>query len=319
MVSFFRILYAYNQERLNKRREERKKNMMYDAAVIGTGPAGVSAALTLQARKKNFIWFGSPLLSPKIRSAERIQNYPGLPAVSGDEMSAVFRKQIEEAGISVTDQTVTGVYPMGEHFGILCGQESYEARTVLLCLGVTTVKPLPGELEFVGRGVSYCATCDGALYRGKTIAVECTTKELEHEITFLAGLAEKVYLIPLYPDPAVSGENIEVLPRPPKEIAGGFRVDRLIFPDRELPVDGVFMLKDAVSPTVLLRDIETAEGHVLVDRQCRTSIPGCFAAGDCTGRPYQYAKAVGEGNVAAHSAIEYLFALEQKKKAENGG
>ena len=291
---------------------------MYDVAIIGTGPAGVSAALTLQARKKNFIWFGPSLLSAKVRAAEKIQNYPGLPMVSGDEMSRVFQSQIAEAGITVTDQTVTGVYPMGDHFGILCGQESYDSRAVILCLGVTSVKPLPGELEYLGRGVSYCATCDGMLYRGKTIAVECTSKELEHEISFLAGLAAKEYLIPLYPDPEVFGENIEVLPRPPKEIAGGLRVDKLLFPDRELPVDGVFMLKDSVSPTVLLRDIAVEDGHVKVDRQCRTSVPGCFAAGDCTGRPYQYAKAAGEGNVAAHSAIEYLFQTAERNNRTEG-
>ena len=87
---------------------------------------------------------------------------------------------------------------MGEHFGILCDQEAFDAKIVLLCTGVEAVKPIPGELEFVGRGVSYCATCDGFLYKGKTIAVLCTSKELEHEIEYLATMAQKVYLFPLY-------------------------------------------------------------------------------------------------------------------------
>jgi thioredoxin reductase (NADPH) len=84
------------------------------------------------------------------------------------------------------------------------------------------------------------------------------------------------------------------------------KADKLVFEDREVTVDGIFMLKQAVAPSVLLYGLETADGHIIVDRACKTNLPGCFAAGDCTGRPYQYVKAAGEGNVAAHSAVEYL-------------
>ena len=89
-------------------------------------------------------------------------------------------------------------------------------------------------------------------------------------------------------------------------LAGGMKAEKLVFEDREIPVDGIFMLKQAVAPSVLLYGLETADGHIIVDRACKTNLPGCFAAGDCTGRPYQYVKAAGEGNVAAHSAVEYL-------------
>lgn len=279
---------------------------MYDTAIIGSGPAGVSAALTLRARGKQFIWFGSRQLSAKLRAAEQIRNYPGFSDVSGGELTRAFQKQIEEMEIEITEKNVTGVYRMGDHYSILCDQEMFDARTVILTIGVAAVKPIPGELELVGRGVSYCATCDGALYKGKTIAVLCTSKELEHEIVFLSELAEKVYLIPKYQNVEVSGGNIEILSQLPKEIHGDQRVECLCFSDRELPVDGVFMLKDAVSPGVLLRGIAEEDGHIVVDRRCATNMEGCFAAGDCTGRPYQYAKAVGEGNVAAHSVLEYL-------------
>lgn len=279
---------------------------MFDTAIIGTGPAGISAALTLRSLKKDFVWFGSRKLSEKIRAAEKICNYPGLTQVSGEEMRQAFSRQLEDAGIDITEKMVTGVYPMGDYFGILCDQELFEARTVILCTGVAAVKPIPGELEFVGRGVSYCATCDGALYKGKTILVECTTKELEHEVEFLAALAEKVYLVPLYKNVQVSGDNIQMLRRKPLAIEGERKVQRVVLEDRSIPVDGVFMLKDAVVPTVLVQGINAPEGHVTVDRACRTNIPGCFAAGDCTGRPYQYVKAAGEGNVAAHSAAAFL-------------
>ena len=279
---------------------------MFDTAIIGTGPAGISAALTLQALKKKIILFGSQKLSQKIRVAEQIRNYPGLPSVSGMQMQEAFLEQIKQMDIPITDKTVTGIYNMGTHYGILCDQEMFEAKTVIIATGVEAVKPIPGELEFVGRGVSYCATCDGFLYKGKTIGVLCTTKDLEHEIEYLAALAEKVYLIPLYKNVAIKAENVEVIQKKPAAIEGGMKVEKMVFDQREVTVDGIFMLKQAVAPPVLLYGLETEDGHITVDRTCKTNLPGCFAAGDCTGRPYQYVKAAGEGNVAAHSAVEYL-------------
>lgn len=279
---------------------------MFDTAIIGTGPAGISAALTLQALKKKIILFGSQKLSQKIRVAEQIRNYPGLPSVSGMQMQEAFLEQIKQMDIPITDKTVTGIYNMGTHYGILCDQEMFEAKTVIIATGVEAVKPIPGELEFVGRGVSYCATCDGFLYKGKTIGVLCTTKDLEHEIEYLAALAEKVYLIPLYKNVAIKAENVEVIQKKPAAIEGGMKVEKMVFDQREVTVDGIFMLKQAVAPSVLLYGLETEDGHITVDRTCKTNLPGCFAAGDCTGRPYQYVKAAGEGNVAAHSAVEYL-------------
>ncbi len=279
---------------------------MFDTAIIGTGPAGISAALTLRSLKKNIILFGSGQLSQKIRVAEQIRNYPGLPSVTGGQMQEVFLNQLAQMEIPITEKTVTGIYNMDTHYGILCDQEMFEAKTVILATGVEAVKPIPGELEFVGRGVSYCATCDGFLYKGKTIGVLCSTKDLEHEIEYLADLAEEVYLIPLYKNVEIKAQNVEVIQRKPAAIEGGMKAEKMVFDNQEIAVDGIFMLKQAVAPSVLLYGLETAEGHIIVDRACKTNLPGCFAAGDCTGRPYQYVKAAGEGNVAAHSAVEYL-------------
>ena len=279
---------------------------MFDVAIVGAGPAGISAALTLTALNKKIIWFGSKKLSSKIRAAEQIRNYPGLTDISGENMAKSFAAQIDAMGIEITEKTVTGIYPMGEHFGILCDQEAFDAKTVLLCTGVEAVKPIPGELEFVGRGVSYCATCDGFLYKGKTIAVLCTSKELEHEIEYLATMAQKVYLFPLYKNVEIKAENVQILRAMPTAIEGGMKVEALTAGEEKIAVDGVFMLKQAVTPSVLVYGLAMEGGHVVVDRLCRTNISGCFAAGDCTGKPYQYVKAAGEGNVAAHSAVQYL-------------
>ena len=283
---------------------------MFDVAIIGSGAAGLSAALTLKSRNINFIWFGQDSLSSKIRSAEKILNYPGLPMVSGEEMSNIFQNQIKEMDISIENKTVTGVYYTDYGYSILCNQDLYEAKSVILATGVAVIKPIKGELEFVGRGVSYCATCDGFLYKGKDIAVICTTKELEHEIDYLKDLANKTYIVPLYKEHKEFKGNIEIIKSMPKEVIGERKVSKLVFNNREINVDGIFMLKEAVSPSILVGGLEEDNGHIKVDRECKTNLKGCFAAGDCTGRPYQYTKAVGEGNIAAHSVLEYLSNLK---------
>ena len=161
--------------------------------------------------------------------------------------------------------------------------------------------------------MGYCATCDGFLYKGKTIAVVCTTKRLEHEIGYLADFAKKVYLIPLYKNVEIARENVTIVQKMPMKIEGDKRVENLVFsaaPTADIPavlhVDGVFMLRESVSPAVLVSGLQVENGHVVVNRDMSTNLKGCYAAGDCTGRPYQYAKAVGEGNVAAHSVSEFL-------------
>ncbi|MCD8307238.1 MAG: NAD(P)/FAD-dependent oxidoreductase [Clostridia bacterium] len=286
--------------------------MTYDIAIIGAGPAGVSAAINAKILDKSFIWLAGSAESKKVSRAEKILNYPGLPDISGEELSAALKRHCDTLSISPTAAKVTGIYPSKTSFTILTGDEAPVARSVILCLGVESFKPVPGELDFIGRGVSYCATCDGFLYRGKTIAVLCTDKRLEHEISFLAGLASKVYLMPMYPGCEVKGDNIQIIHKYPVSFQGGMRLERVCFKDGEITVDGAFLLKESLPPASLISGLATTgDGHISVSRSCATNIPGVFAAGDCTGRPYQYAKAVGEGNVAAHSAVEYLAALDK--------
>ena len=285
--------------------------MIYDTAIIGTGPAGVSAALTLRANDKKFIWIGSKTFSDKVGKAERIANYPGLPMVTGQEMNDVFRRQCEELDIAIEDRMVTSIMKFGDHYALTAGSEFYETYAIIFATGVANVGTLPGEGELVGKGVSYCATCDGFLYKNKTIAVICTAKRFEHEVEFLSGLAAKVYYFPLYKDPSRFGENVEIMSeRAVKMNAENGRLASLTLKNGEaVSVNGVFCLRESVSLATLLPGLATEQGHIAVDRAMVTNLPGVFAAGDCTGRPYQYVKAAGEGNVAAHSAIEYLASL----------
>ena len=287
---------------------------MLDCIIVGSGVAGISAALTLQANRKSFLLFGSKNLSEKIEKAEKIHNYPGLSDVSGKGFVSALQTQLSDAQIEVQEEKVAGVYALNGKFALLTQDgKQYESRSVILACGVESIKQIEGEESFLGRGVSYCATCDGFLYKGKTIAVLCTTKRLEHEIGYLADFAEKVYLIPMYKNVEIARENVTIVQKMPAKIEGSKRVENLVFaapPKADipaiLPVDGVFMLRESVSPAVLMGGLQVEDGHVVVQRDMSTNVKGCYAAGDCTGRPYQYAKAIGEGNIAAHSVSEFL-------------
>ncbi len=288
---------------------------MVDCIIIGTGAAGVSAALTLKALNKNFIWLGNKELSFKIRGAEKIKNYAGLPSVSGSEMGAAFLKQISAEGIEITEGKVNGVYPADGGYSVMCGQQVYEGKTVILATGVEAVKPVKGEVEFLGRGVSYCAVCDGFLYKGKDIAVAIDSDDEESEVKLLAGYARTVRLFRLKKCNEIAGENIVNEEGVITEIKGDMRARAVVCGDREIAVDGVFMLKQSVGADKLVHGLLTEGGHVVVDRACATNLAGVFAAGDITGRPYQYAKAVGEGNVAAYSVNAYLSGVGRTEKS----
>ncbi|MGI6255961.1 MAG: NAD(P)/FAD-dependent oxidoreductase [Acutalibacter sp.] len=279
---------------------------MWDLLIVGTGPAGVSAALTAKARGLSFLWFGSRRLSEKVEKAEKILNYPGLSQVTGIALRDAFLDQVDQLSIPIREERVAAIYDVGGAYAVCAGEEFYEGLSVILATGVASSKELPGEKELLGKGVSCCATCDGELYRDRPIAVVCDSPALESEVKFLQGLASRVELFPSYEGCTLAGENLRLYQGLPQAIEGDERVSGVRYEGTCIPVEGVFCLRESVAPQALLTGIQMEEGHIQVDRAQRTNLPGCFAAGDCTGRPYQYAKAVGEGNVAVHSVLEYL-------------
>lgn len=292
--------------------ENKNKKAAYDTAIVGTGPAGLSAALTLKLHNKSIVWFGSGTLSDKVEKSEKIANYAGFEEVSGRELNSKFRTQIKNAELELTDKTVTQITKTKNGFVILADNEIFKAKTVLLAVGAVPPKGFENEQKLLGRGVSYCATCDGFLYKGKTIFAYCTAKKYEHEILYLAELASKVYVYTPYANCGADLPNIEHLASPLKAVIGDNRVEGIrLVNGTEIPVDGAFFLRSAVAPSILLKGLDTDGAHIVINRDAETSVQGCFAAGDCTGRPYQIAKAVGEGNVAAHSIVKYLSESEE--------
>jgi thioredoxin reductase (NADPH) len=288
---------------------------MFDAAIIGTGPAGLSAAVNLRQREKSFVWFGSATLSNKVQRSELLANVPGIPYVTGAELNERFLEQVHQMGLEITDKVVTSVAHMDKGFVLLADNQTYEARTVLLACGMNAGRQLAGEADLLGHGVSYCATCDGFLHKGKTIVAVCAAPRFEHDVEYLAGLADKVYLQATYDGCGVDLPNVEKLASPVHEILGERRVSGVRLADgTELAASGVFLMRNAILPTTLLPGLATDGQHIAVDRSMATNVPGCFAAGDCTGRPYQIAKAMGEGNIAAHGMVEYLAELDKAAK-----
>lgn len=286
---------------------------LYDIAVIGTGPAGISAAITATVRNKRVLLLGSKNLSEKLEKAHEIRNYPGFPAVKGSELAAAMKAHLDSMGIEITEKRVSAVYAMGDYFALQADQEMLEATAVILTTGVVQGKPLPGEEQWLGRGVSYCATCDAVLYRGRDVAVIGYSPREEAEAAFLSEVCAKVLYFPVYEAEPILPESVRVI----REKVTGIEADgdrkKVVTAENGYSVDGVFVLREAVAPGQLVPGLETDGSHVKVSRKMECSIPGCFAAGDITGTPYQYIKAAGEGNVAALSAVSYLDQLKRAK------
>ena len=264
---------------------------LYDIIIVGGGPAGVSAALTGLNRGKTVAVIANGVETGSLYKAELVTNYPGLAPMSGEEMCNLFHSQLENSAADLISGRALNVMPMGDIFGVAVGNDFTQCRGLIIAAGITRENLYPGEAEYLGRGVSYCATCDGMLYRGKTVALIGNNKEAEEDAKFLEDIGCKVLRF------AENGRY---------EISGGVKADTLKFRGQEYKVDCVFIIKDTVSVTRLVPGLEYEKGGIVTDRRMATNLPGVFAAGDCTGKPYQLGKAVGEGNIAALSACEYL-------------
>ena len=263
---------------------------MHDIIIIGGGPAAVSAALTARNRNKTVAVIANKPETANLYLAEKLTNYPTFSG-SGAEMMQTLRRQLAESGAELIEGRALNAMPLGKSFGVAVGNDFYESKAVILCTGISRSPMCAGETEFLGRGVSYCATCDGMLYKGKTVAVIGDGEECEHDAAFLESI----------------GCTVLRFPKKSKiEITGGMKADTLTVDGTEYKTDCIFILTDKVTSESLVAGIETENGAVKVDRKMKTSVAGVFAAGDCTGAPYQVAIAVGEGNIAALSACEYI-------------
>lgn len=265
---------------------------MYDLLIIGGGPAGLSAAMTARNRNLSVCVICGGAADSALHKAGHVTNYPGVPDVSGPALLETMTQQARALGADMLRERALSAMPMGKTFGVSAGKEFAEGRALLLATGIAQRGTFPGEAEFLGRGVSYCATCDGMLYRGKRAAVIGLAADAPEEADFLREIGCDVH----YYD----GKKHRF------EIRGAERADTLVVDGTAEPADVVFILRAGFAADTLLPGLATDNGHIVVDDDCAASIPGVFAAGDCTGAPYQIPSAVGEGNRAALSVVRWL-------------
>lgn len=281
-------------------------SVRYDLAIVGSGAAGISAAINAKLRNKNIIVFGNKDLSAKLVKAPMIDNYLGLPEITGIQLKDKFIKHATDMGVEVTAEKINNIYAMGDYFALMSNDKEYEATAVIVATGIEFSKPLPGELEYLGNGVSYCATCDASFYKGKVVTVIGYNQESVEEANFINEVVEKTYFVPMFKGNVALNKDIEIIQGEPVRIQGADKANLLILKDREIKTDAVFILKDSVSPEQLVPGLEMDGLHIKVNRKMETNLEGLYAAGDISGKPYQYMKAAGEGQIAALNAVGFI-------------
>lgn len=281
--------------------------MKYDIAIIGGGPAGLSAAITAASKGRKVVLFEAHGFSPRLRSVEMITDYMGLPDMSGNSLIELFVQHAQHVGVEIVLEKIVQLKERGGYFELRTPSTKHEADAVILSTGVSRSNLLPGEKEFLGNGVSYCAKIDGAAYRNKRVAAIATVPDAIEEVEYLADICEEVFFIPRYKDfVSPKKRNITIITDDPIDITGTDRVTGLHTTGDFFSVHAVFMFRASDPLNSFLPALQMRGRSVLVDDQAETSIEGVFAGGDCTGQPWQVARASGQGQKAAISAINYL-------------
>lgn len=265
------------------------EDKLYDVIITGNGPAGLSAAINVRQRNGSVLVIGLPIEGNPLYKAHEIDNYLGMEHISGADMLKAMHKHAEDKGVEFCEERLLAAYPNGDTWMVSAGSDVFTGRKVVFAGGVVRGKAFEGEEEFLGRGVSYCTTCDGMLYKGREVSVIGFSEADRREAAYLEGICSRV----------------DYFERP-KKVA--IRGDKMV---TSLEVDGqtietacVFVLRPTLSPASIFPGLAMDGNFIKVDRQMRTNLPGLFAAGDCTGRPLQVAKAVGEGMVAGQMAMQ---------------
>ena len=300
---------------------------MYDMLIIGSGPAGMGAAIYgVRAGLSLAVLDRSPISGGQVLTTYEVDNYLGLPLTSGGEISQKFREHADSLGVNFVTANVTSIEDKKDCKIVHTEEGDYEAKTLLLATGAThAMLGVKGEMHLAGMGVSYCATCDGAFFRKRTVAVVGGGDVAVEDAIFLAGLCSKVYLIhrrdslraaDSLQKKLMAMENVEILWNcEVKEIQGEDMVEKILVyhnhdgSQSELEVNGVFIAVGIHPNTELYQGLVEMDeqGYVLADESCKTSVDGIYAAGDIRKKALrQIITAVADGANAVTSAQNYL-------------
>ena len=294
--------------------------------IIGSGPAGLTAAIyAARAGLSALVMEKAPMSGGQITNTERVDNYPGLYGIGGFEMGMKFREHAEEMQAQFTEAEALSIAKHEDFFTVATKEQTYEAKTIILAGGTTYAQlNVEGETQWKGRGVSYCATCDGAFYQNKTVAVVGGGDTALEDALYLSRMAKQVYLVhrrdafrantSLQKQVAQTENIVPVLCAVPTEIVGEKHVEalKLLHNDKpeNLQLDGVFVAIGSVPNTELLRGIAAldANGYVVAGEDGVTSVSGLFAAGDVRTKPLrQVVTAAADGANCVASAEKYLL------------
>jgi len=301
---------------------------LYDVVIIGGGPAGLTAGLYSSRAKLKTLLIERMIMGGQVMTTTKVENYPGFPGgIDGPDLMIRFQEHCQEFGLETITGDVTGLRLDGTDKILTVDDQEIRARAVIITTGAEPSKlEVPGETEFTGRGVSYCATCDGAFFREQEIAIVGGGDTAAEEALFLTRFASKVYLIhrrdslratKLLQDRLFANDKIEVLWNSRIQEVKGDQTGMTSVvlgstanaETRDLPLQGLFVAIGVTPKAHFLTEVLELDpdGHILTDPECRTSLPGVFAAGDVRKKILkQIATAVGDGAVAAIMAEKYL-------------
>ena len=306
-------------------------NPIYDVVIIGSGPAGMAAGIYAKRAGLSVIILEKTGISGgQVLSTYEVDNYPGLPMSNGFDLSEKFRGHADNLSVEIKAAMVEKITDMGNTKLVTTDEGEYTARAVIFATGAEHAKlAVPGEEELTGMGVSYCATCDGAFFRGRTVAVVGGGDVAVEDAIFLARGCEKVYLIhrrdelraaKILQDALFKLPNVEVLWNSElKEIEGEDQVEKLLIYNKtnqmmsELAVSGVFIAVGTVPNTSLVAELVSLDekGYIIADETCATSQKGIFAAGDVrTKQLRQIITAAADGANAITSIEQYLLEMK---------
>ena len=302
----------------------------YDLVILGSGPAGITAGIyAMRARLDTLLLEKGYVTGGQMLNTFEVDNYPGMPQVTGSEMSAAFERHVRQLGLPIRQGEATKIIPDGKGFCIETEEDTYHASAVIIATGTRhRLLNVPGEKELSGMGVSYCATCDGAFYKGKTVAVVGGGDAAVEDGIFLARICKKVYLIhrrdelraaKILQERLLGLENVEVLwNHEVKEIAGDEHVTDVEVYDNQknsrsrLAVDGIFIAVGVQPNSQALEQIAATDraGYFIAGEDCKTSTPGIFAVADIRTKTLrQIVTAAADGANAVTSVLEYVEIL----------
>ena len=291
---------------------------MYDIIIVGAGPAGLTAALYATRANKKVLVFEGKSYGGQILNASKVDNYPGFESISGFELATNMYNQVTKRGVEVKNETVINIT---KDLTVTTSNGTYQAKSIILATGAQNRKlNIPNEVEFVGRGVSYCATCDGNFFKGKDVAVVGGGNTALEDALYLSDIANKVYLIhrrdefrgeDKYLDEIKTKSNIEIiLNSNVTSINGNDMLESItINDDRKINISGLFVAVGQEPKNEMFKDVIDIDekGYIKTDDGVHTNVDHIYVAGDCRNKQLkQLTTAVSDGSIAATMAIKEM-------------